>query len=184
MTAIVLEPHADDCVLFSCWNALRYRAHVVTVFESHVQEARGYGIPQAQREAETEAAMSMLGLDWHQWPYLDSDPDWTAIGVALTLIKERLTPDRVFAPAVEPGGHDQHNRVGALAVEVFGADRVTAYLTYTVNGKSTRGVEVMYEPAWVTLKLRALACYRSQIEASAAGCTPHFVRGLDEYVAS
>lgn len=184
MTALILEPHADDAVLFSCWNALRYRAHIVTVLESHVQEQRGYGITQADRLTETAAAMtSVLGLKWDQWPYRDDDPDWAAIRVALGLVKERLEPERVFAPAVEPGGHDHHNRLAALTDEVFG-DTVAHYLTYTVEGKSTNGVEVMFEPAWVTLKLRALACYRSQIETSAAGCTPHFVRGLEEYLAS
>lgn len=182
--AIVLEPHADDAVLFSAFNAIRYEALVVTVLSSAVQEARGTGITQAVRLVETMNALAELGVTGVQWPYPDVAPDWAAIQEALMILDERLAPERVFAPAVEPGGHDHHNRLGALADEVFGAGRVAHYLTYTIDGKSTNGVSVLFEPAWVTLKLRALACHRSQIETAAAGCTEHFVRDQHEYIAA
>lgn len=182
MTTLLLEPHQDDAVLFSTFNALRFHAHVVTILESHVQERRGIGVTNASRLAENEAAVcGVLGLEWTQWPYSDADPDWGAVTRALEILDERLEPVRVLAPAVELGGHDHHNQVGSIARMLFG-DRLTGYMTYRRHeGKST-GREVEYEPPWVTLKLRALACYRSQIETPAAGCTPWFIGDQREWV--
>lgn len=179
---MLLEPHQDDAVLFSCFNAIRHRAHVVTVLASQVQEDRGTGITNATREAENEAALvGVLDLSWTQWPYLDSDPDWQAVAAAFTLLDERLQPDLVLAPAVEDGGHEHHSAVGDLAGAIF-RGRVTHYMTYRRGEGRSTGVEVEYEPPWVTLKLRALACYRSQIEMAAAGCTPWFVGDQLEWV--
>lgn len=177
----MFSPHNDDAALFSAFNALRHEAHVVTVLRSEVQNRR-HGISAEQREREDwEAIYDVLGLEWTQWPYLDTDPDWQAVKVAMQALDDRLEPDLVFAPAVEDGGHDHHNRVGQIAQAVYGS-RVTSYLTYTVEGKSTDGTLVEPEPGWVTLKLRGLSCYRSQIETPAAGCTEHFLRGQHEYI--
>jgi hypothetical protein len=69
----------------------------------------------------------------------------------------------VYAPAVEEGGHDQHNLIGTLAADVF-RERVQPYLTYRRGFMRTRSDnEVPYTAEMVALKLRALACYRSQI---------------------
>lgn len=183
MTALLFEPHNDDAALFASFLCLRHRPQVVTVLRSAKQTA--YGVTAAAREAESvEAVAKVLGCDWEQWPYPDTDPDWAAIGVAMRLIKERLEPDRVFAPAWELTGHEHHNRVALVADEVFDAGQVTHYLTYTIDGKSTNGLPVPFDLDWVLLKLRALACYRSQIEAPAAGCTEHFLRDQHEYVVS
>lgn len=183
MTALVLEPHADDAALFCAFNAIRYQAKVVTVLSSQVQWDRGTGITNARRVQENADAMQQLGIDRpEQWPYSDAAPAWDQIGVALRMLDERLEPEIVFAPAVELGAHDHHNQVGDLADIVFGRARVVHYLTYTPAGKSVGGSPAEYEPGWVALKLRALACFESQIATAAAGCTPHFVRGLEEYV--
>ena len=38
------------------------------------------------------------------------------------------------------------------------------YLTYKRGSMRSRGTEVPFEPKWAWLKLRALACYQSQVE--------------------
>lgn len=186
--AIVLEPHADDAVLFSCFNLIRYQAHVVTVLASQLQWDRGAEITNHHRVLEGHRAITeTLRLRMpDQWPYPDSNPnpDWGAITRALTSLDERLEPDIVFAPAPADDGHEQHNEVGRIAGAVFGP-RAVHYLTYTRHGGKQRGgVEVGFKPAWLTLKLRALACYRSQIETEQLGCWPHFAEDLREYVSA
>lgn len=178
-STVLLSPHNDDAVLFSTWNLLRHRPHVVTVFLSVKQKA--YGITAAKRQDEDLAAFRILGVrSWKQLPHLDSQP------LPPTWLDE-LAGEYEFciAPAVEGGGHEQHNEVGRAALDAFGAERTIRYLTYRRHhGKSDWGREVPYEPAWVALKLQALACYRTQIETVAAGCTPHFAADLREYVAT
>ena len=187
MTALFLEPHADDAVLFGSFTLLREQPMVITVLESRVQLSRGTEITQPMRATESRAAMSELGCKWMQWGldrgFGDDDPDWE-------MITERLKGgtklyDRCYAPAVEIDGHDHHNAVGVAALAAFGVDRVIPYLTYTrTGGKSTWGKRVPFEPWMVTRKLRALACYTSQIESAAAGCTEHFLRDQHEYYAA
>lgn len=181
VTALFLSPHPDDAVLFGCYTLLAERPDVVTVLWPDWQEKNGIGIPAQVRLAEDCDAMEVLGLsDQHeQWLYSESDPDWA--GLARVLRYRRY--DRVYAPLPETAGHRHHNEIGTRAAEAFG-DRVRFYLTYTKAGRSEDGREVKpVELAHVTLKLRALACYRSQIETAEAGCTEHFVRGLREYLA-
>ena len=179
MTALLFEPHQDDAALFCAFNAIRYRAHVVTVLRSVKQES--IGITADVRESETAEAMTVLGCTWGQWPFPDDVPPWERIERAMVDADKRLAPARIFAPWPEEHGHEHHNRVGVLAGHLFG-ERVTYYTTYKPGGDRTTGTPVPYEPEWVTLKLRALACYRSQIETVAAGCTDHFMRSLEEYV--
>lgn len=164
MSAILFSPHQDDAVLFACWTLLAHDPLVVTVLASQLQEDRGTGISNDTRVTEDCCAFAELGVaDWTQWPYLDSAPDWDAVGSAMRLLDERLGPSLVFAPAPEPDGHDQHNAIGNLAADVFGS-RVTGYLTYRRgHGRSRSDREVAFEPSWPALKLGALACYRSQI---------------------
>ena len=162
VSALFLEPHQDDAVLFACWTLLRHRPHVVTVLRSVNQEANG--ITAAEREAENEEAMAMLGCDWRQWNHPDNDPNWGVIRRMLEIEDAGGRPTRVFAPwPDEPGAHAQHRRIGELAEAVFGSERVSFYTTYAVGGDKTRRREVPYEREWIPLKLRALACYESQI---------------------
>jgi LmbE family N-acetylglucosaminyl deacetylase len=180
VTVVLFSPHQDDACLFAAFACIEHDPLVVTVLRSQLQQDL-YGITAETREAEDWAAFSGLGLsDWVQWPYLDTDPDWGAVENAMRLLDERVNPERVFAPAVEPGGHEQHNQVGQLALDVYGAERVTGYLTYASGGVRSTGIEVPFEPSWIGLKLAALACYRSQLG------TPswvHFVESLREYIA-
>lgn len=171
MTALLLAPHHDDESLFAAQICLRYRPHVIVCTESHIQE--GDGITQAQRAAETNAALDVLGCTWHQWPVPDSKvADY--VGEMLIWLSAWLpenkgpTPDRVFAPLVEPDGHEHHNIVGKAAVDMFGAEVVTGYATYARGGGRTHTeTEVEWEPGWRALKLRAMSCYGSQIDLAA-----------------
>lgn len=185
MNSLFLSPHNDDAVLFGAFTLLREQPHVITVLRSEVQETMG--IDMLEREVEDDAAFEILGVEHEQWEISDREPDWVLITDMLSdLDRVRLeTIDRVYAPAVElDGGHEHHNALGQVALDVFGVDRVTHYLTYTrQGGKSTWGTEVAHERSWVRLKLQALACYRSQIESELAGCTAHFLRDQREYYA-
>lgn len=178
MSVLILAPHHDDVALFSAFNAIRHRAHVVVVFRSVKQEAL-YGITHEEREAEERAALSILGCTFEQWEFPDDDPDWR--GVEMRVASWQSECEHYFVPVVELiGGNGQHSEVGNLAYQTLDRERVTSYLTYTQRGKSDWGKPVEYEPDWVPLKLRALACYRSQMRTNAA---EHFMRGLHEYVA-
>ncbi len=175
MTALVLEPHNDDAVLFSCFNAIRHQAHIVTVLRSRNQDANG--ITHTEREAEAAAAAEILGCTWEQWPEWDTEPDWPDILAAMERYDGEHSPEVVFAPANERDGNYHHNYVAGLARQVFGS-RVVFYTTYTPGGPRTRGDLVEYERPWVALKLRALACFESQITR---GPVRFFTHALDEW---
>lgn len=175
VSTVFLSPHNDDETLFGAFTLLRERPHVIVVLRSFVQEARGTGVTYEMREAETAAAMEILGCTWEQWEIPDNEPDWSEMRDRLRTIDTHY----VYAPAVERGGHAQHNKVGELARDVF-RDRATHYLTYTPGKtKSARGRRVPYESWMVAQKLRALACYVSQHQQEAM--VPHFLREQYEY---
>ena len=133
--SVFIAPHNDDETLFGAFTLLRERPHVVVCLRSMVQELRGCGITYRQRERETAAAMRTLGVpSWEQWEIPDSEPDWALLEDRL----RSLDAARVFAPAVETGGHEHHNAIAAIAERAFGG-RLTAYLTYTEAARSSRG---------------------------------------------
>lgn len=170
-TRIFFAPHNDDETLFGAFTIIRYSPTVVVVLRSVKQEG-SYG-PEATskvREAETTRALLELDcLDYEQWHYPDDGPDWEAVESSMRLIDDRLKPEMVFAPAWEKDGHAQHNEVAVRVERVFGT-RVVSYLTYVRGSLRSRSLdpsipanEVPFEPDWPVKKLRALACYRSQI---------------------
>lgn len=176
---LLLAPHNDDCELFACYTAIRYRPHVIICLRSERMAASSYPLPHIDhetREAETAEAMSLLGLEWTQWTFGDGDPDWDAVDAAMRRLE--YIDGRVFAPAVEDGGHPHHNRIGDLARRVFG-DRLTAYTTYTNGTVRSKGAPVAFEPGWPDLKRQAIDCYRSQIDHPMTG--HHFAAPLDEF---
>lgn len=181
MSAVLFAPHNDDEVLFAGFLAMQHDAHIVVVLRSQVQWDRGFDITAQQREKETEAAVREMGLTFAQWPYGDAAPDWGAVTVAMRTLDERLNPELVFAPAWESDGHDQHNKVADLADAVFGT-RVAFYTTYVRGrGRTETDTPVVGTPDQIGRKLRALACYRSQI--AEPSCQPWFLDGLTEYLA-
>jgi LmbE family N-acetylglucosaminyl deacetylase len=180
---VLFAPHNDDETLFSCFNALRYNCHVVVCLRSVRMHALGYpgGPVTADREAETACAMRVLGLEWTQWPVPDDDPNWKEVADLMAILAATGDVERVFAPAPEKQGHEQHNVIGHYADAFFGPDRVTHYLTYTTAGRSTHGSRVEPPDGAVDLKREALMCYQSQIEHPATSVW--FQGDLTEYVA-
>lgn len=181
MSATLLAPHNDDETLFASYLVQKFRPRVFVCLRSQVQYDR-YGITAERRERETKAALRELGLgktrDYLQLGELDSKPRWHLLRRELTAVVPRSGP--VFAPAYEDGGHEQHNELAVIARDLFGS-RVIAYATYVRGQEKTRSkTEVVPEPAWIVGKLRALACYRSQIEEPS--CRPWFLGDLREYL--
>jgi LmbE family N-acetylglucosaminyl deacetylase len=170
-----LSPHNDDETLFGAFTLIREKPQVKFILHGYVQQRRGASVTWRERMQESSDACDVLGVIPDFWHYRDDQPEWDAIHRELTLMEKHA--EVVYAPAYERDGHDHHNRIGELADHVFGS-RVVHYMTYTKAGKST-GVQVPYEPEWVLLKLKAMACYESQIRLPS--CMPHFTRGLEEY---
>ena len=119
------------------------------------------------RELETEKALLELGdPDYVQGSTLDTDndPDAPSLQLLVAFLKSEFPEiGDVYAPAIEAGGHEQHNIIGQLALHHF-PGQVRPYYTYQRGSLRTRGREVVPRPGDVAAKLRALACYESQIE--------------------
>lgn len=178
---LLLSSHNDDETLFASFTIQAHKPHVVICLKSQVQEDR-YGILAETRERETGRALWWLGCpSWQQLLIRDDDPRaWERLQEDLEALDRRHAPERVWAPAIEEGGHDQHNLVGEVSLAVF-EDRVSPYLTYVRGSLSSRGREVEFKPAWLATKLRAMSCYDSQIELE--NTRPWFLDNtLREYV--
>ena len=180
MSAILIQPHDDDAVLFACWTLLRLKPLVVTVFDSYVQPARGIpGTTATERAEETRRACEILGVQCERLGFSDGDITADALAIRNAVRSRYGHPGTIIAPIFEHGGHAQHNLV-ALALGDRMKDCVR-YYSYTVRGKSTSANEVPFEPEWVALKLRALAEFKSQFQQT-TGCVEHFIgRNLREY---
>lgn len=184
---LFISPHNDDAVLFGTFTLLRERPVVVTVFDSYVQVERGYSqAHRTQRRAEDLAAMKILGCILNFGMVPDNEVAESVRGKIQASMSHWQGVTDVWLPAVEAGGHVQHNLVGEIGLDLFGSmfsrAKVHRYLTYTEEGKSTAGLKVPCTGAMVLKKLQALACYQSQIEIDALWCWPHFMRDQTEYV--
>jgi LmbE family N-acetylglucosaminyl deacetylase len=189
---LFLSPHNDDEALFGAFTIQREKPLVVVVFDSYVQENRGNKVTAKDRRRETVAALECLGLRAfegtgpYEYPWmfkrLRDDQSYESAVIASALQATGFPEvERVFAPAIEENGHEQHNAVGRAADLVW-PGRVTHYLTYTTKGKSTSAYRVLVESGdWLKRKLRALACYESQIDIERLNCREHFMRDLWEY---
>lgn len=172
---LFLSPHCDDETLFGAFSILREKPLVVVLLDSFVQEQRGAVITAQQRRAETLEAMKILSAGVEFLGFRDDAPDWQGICGAL----RKYSPELVFAPADEAGGHGHHNAIARIADNLF-RRAVKHYMTYTAWGKSVSANIVPFEPGWPLLKLRALACYESQI--GLPDTRPHFLRAQYEYL--
>jgi len=168
VTAALLAPHNDDETLFASFTIMRERPHVIVVLRD----------PQNPdvRERETAAAMMQLGhVYWEQWPFPSDVPPWPGIEQEIANLARAF--DIVYAPAynfVENGHKEgvmppsgwgvlQHDTIGWFAHQRLG-ERYRPYCLYTRWNGRQRGTEVVPEhPSHVARKLRALACYESQI---------------------
>lgn len=189
MGSIFLAPHnlGDDETLFGSFLIMRFQPRVVVLFKSSKQAV--VGVTDVMREWETHMALSGLTygntFEWEQGTIPDSISDAEAIGpLRESLARYAEKFEHAFAPAFEEGGHEQHNLVAEIALEAFGEDRLTRYLTYRRgHARSTSEFEVPFEPDWPAFKLVALGCYVSQIALPATA--PWFLDYLDvrEYLA-
>lgn len=175
---ILLSPHRDDETLFASFLILRHKPHVIVCVNA------------GGSHDETAEAMDVLGASWETLGLNPENPGWSQLRDRLSRYPRDTT---VFAPACgfEANGHTQedspagfgilhHDHVGAIAAELF--DDVVFYTTYTRWGGRQKGTPVEYEPHWPGLKMRALACYQSQINNPST--QPWFSGGwLEEYVA-
>ena len=179
MSKILVSIHNDDAALFAAFTCLRERPLVVVVFDGYNQAARGLPVTWQQRREEDTAALRELGCYVEFLAFPDDVP---VQAQAVTAAIQNFGPTEVWAPARETDGHPQHNLVAVACDSLPVIDR---YLTYTGAGKSTSGrpVEIL-DGEWIAKKLRALSCYRSQMNLDPRmGCVAHFCRGLYEYYA-
>lgn len=181
---LFLSPHNDDETLFGAFTIMRERPVVCVVFDSYVQPARGVpGCSVEMRREETFRAIQELNGKGLWFIGLRDDQICTKEALVIELAERFPLAEQVWAPAFAINGHDQHNLVAEAADVVF-PGKVTHYQTYTSYGKSRNGAEVLPRSGEdIARKLRALACYRSQLAMDARlGCWPHFMNDLREYV--
>lgn len=179
---LLLSPHNDDAVLFACFTLLREDPLVATVLRSELQESRGRPITAQMREAEDNCAFRELGLTrWEQWPFSDRYLDWAAITAKLYALRS-FGFDEVWAPApYADGGHPHHNELGLLARQVW--PDCTLYHTYRNGmGREKGNLVEIQDGYWIRSKLRALACYETQILEPSTG--HHFAVALHEWYAA
>lgn len=163
MSGVFLAPHHDDETLFGAFTLLREQPLVVVVYDGGLE-----------REAETSAAMEILGCPVAYWR-LPLDLDVAEIASRLDGM------ERIFAPLWEADGQPEHNVVSNAAANHRARASISWYATYTTAGKTHLLHPVTFEPAWVALKLAALACYPSQ--SGHPSHAPHFLRDQTEYLA-
>lgn len=162
MKSVLLEPHHDDSCLFACYTLLAEKSNVITVLGGEsVQE----GVDAERRQWESKMAMAHLGAPYAFWDCPEKNADWYDVRARMAKLERDHSPTRIWVPLPEPGGHEQHNKVSEVALELFGPERVRFYATYQRGGRRTQTLrERLPQDGWPSLKFRALACYISQIE--------------------
>jgi LmbE family N-acetylglucosaminyl deacetylase len=176
MTSLFLAPHSDDEVLFGAFTLMREKPLVVIITDSYIQESRGDKITAFQRWEETRQAMTLLGCPVIRLGIRDDIIDEWEVENKLSRFANF---DTVYAPAIQ-GGNTHHDIVGKVAQKLF--NNLKQYTTYTPVELWTKGsVEVTPTAEELQLKLKAMACYKSQIELPATA--PHFkaVEGRSEW---
>lgn len=148
---LLLSPHADDETLFAAFTIIRHRPRVVICFPS----SRDYGDTETRLAESREAVAILGGGPVDQW-------DGTDLEAKMRDIDKRMRPSKVWAPHAD-ASHPEHVAVARAAAAVFG-DRLVRFHTYGSAGKARGGDPVAFEPGWLDIKRRALACYRTQLE--------------------
>lgn len=189
---LFLSPHNDDETLFGGFLIRRFQPEfVVIVYDSYIQCMRGAGYCDAEtRRAESVRALEILTpQSTVLFAHLADDQKYSADDVAIaihhalwTWNKNRANTlelaagrpysdppavpdafDLIISPLFEDNGHEQHNVV-ALAADKVPAKKRLAYTTYTRGaGRTTNGEKFDPTPDEIACKLRAKACYLSQI---------------------
>jgi len=181
---LFLSPHFDDETLFGSFTICG--AESIDIFICYVPEDK---TEFTSRLIETQHAISILcsnksGKEF--WSVLNAiNPHFEKKGRMGNIIEDldKLNKlywyDQVFAPMNELGGNEDHNQLSLAADEVFG-NKVTHYATYTWSaGRTETSNPVYYEPEWIALKHRALACYVSQMKRKET--VEHFINCIREF---
>ena len=190
--AILFAPHNDDETLFAFYQMLRLRPLVVVVTRSYRQEHEQHGPSHERREEETHRVCELVDVPYVQWSYPDTRVSWQHVAVSMDMLVEQERPDTIIAPAIEDGGHEDHNALGAIVQERIlrrsswtTVTNLVSYLTYRRgHGRSTDGDEVEATDDERTLKLQAMGLYLSQAEhpATAPWFDPNQYGDLREWV--
>jgi len=174
---LLISPHNDDEALFAAFTILRERPLVFIVTDSIRQNGRG--ITANERRNESIAAMTVLGAEVEFMGIPDAALNAQDFNRRISEFIGAFGPfDHIYAPAFEVDGNVDHN---IIAEHKFDTP-VTRYLTYTKAGKSRSEKVVPFENNWPLIKLKALACYKSQILEPST--RDHFLRDQYEYYAA
>jgi LmbE family N-acetylglucosaminyl deacetylase len=176
---VLISPHNDDAALFAAFTCLRESPLVIVVFDGYIQAARGNAVTAEQRRLEDQSAMEILGCRLAFCGLRDDQPaNADQIMAAIRLACPDVHLADLWVPAYESGGHPQHNAVAQACAPIASAN---SYATYANGIKTTtdRPVPIVYG-GWIAKKLRAIACYESQM-SPALGCQAHFLGAQYEY---
>jgi LmbE family N-acetylglucosaminyl deacetylase len=185
---LFLSPHSDDEALFGSFIIQQELPEVWVITDGVIQQNRGEDVRAGDRREESCNGVSSLIKNWpvHFGGMSDSNVNWNTVSDLLVGMGLHGF-DRVYAPYPETheSCHDHHNKLGFLVTGLF-PEQVRFYATYTrqtgKTGPSTPRARE-YPPTdggQVQRKLRALSCYRSQMDVH--NCREHFMRDLREYV--
>lgn len=166
-SAVLFSPHADDETLFASAAVMTDHPRVVICFPS----TRDYGETEARAAESREAVAILGGCGVEQW-------DGVSLAERMRAYDAKWSPSTVWAPHAK-ASHPDHIAVSAAAVDVFGS-RVKFFHTYDHRGKVRIGTPAVTPDGWIERKLRALACYRSQMAHPRA--SQFFAADLFEYV--
>ena len=173
---LFLSPHNDDEVLFGAYTLIREKPLVLVITDGWIQYNRGdLGCHADIRRAETVAAMEILGCPV---AFLGiRDTQLTEAGLTERIKDfERIGFEKIYAPAIQ-GGNPQHDLIGKIAGQSF--SNCTYYTTYTKTELWTKGeIEVVPTEEEKALKIKALECYKSQINLGAT--RPHFLAVINK----
>lgn len=174
---LFISPHNDDETLFGAFTILRERPLVLIVTDSARQASKG--ITAEQRRIESQNALRVLGAPSAFLGIQDRDLEAWDLDTKLSHFLEEFGPfSHAYYPALEKDGNVDHNLISRVCDRIF-AGISTRYLTYTTAGKSRSANRVEFSPPWIQSKLKALACYRSQILEPST--LDHFLRDQYEY---
>lgn len=174
---LFISPHNDDEALFGAFTIIRERPLVLIVTDSARQASKG--ITAEQRRLESQNALRILGAPIAFLGIPDQALEAFDLDTKLSLFLEDFGPfTHVYFPGFEKDGNVDHNLISTVAARKF-AGSSTRYLTYTKAGKSRSATRVDFSPPWIQTKLKALACYRSQILEPST--LDHFLRDQYEY---
>lgn len=165
---ILISPHSDDAVLFSCYKILREKPLVVTVTHPTLQGDNGY-----ERILEDYKAMQILGVPIM---FLGIDEDKLTEETLTEKLKNFPQNATISIPEYEEKGNPQHNLINKVVKKLFW--NYNEYKTYSGLLDRTIGKEVIPTDEELALKKKAMAMYKTQIENP---LTAHYFKTTKEY---